>query len=62
MVCRAVLDLPEEQLGGMESVAIGEQFTVELNGGSPWGFSLQGGVDHRSPLRVGRVSVILLAS
>ena len=39
----------------MESLAVGEQFVVELSGGSPWGFSLQGGLDHRSPLRVGRV-------
>lgn len=33
-----------------------QEFTVELIGGSPWGFALQGGVDHRSPLKVGRVS------
>ena len=32
-----------------------ETFTVTLEGGSPWGFSIQGGVDHRSPLRVGKV-------
>ena len=32
-----------------------ETFTVNLEGGSPWGFSIQGGVDHRSPLRVGKV-------
>ena len=28
------------------------------NGGNPWGFTLQGGVDFRSPLRVGRVSFL----
>ena len=32
-----------------------EEFTIELQGGSPWGFALQGGLDHRSPLRVGKV-------
>ena len=34
------------------------QFLVAMEGGSPWGFTLQGGVDFRSPLRVGRVSLI----
>ena len=33
------------------------QFQVALEGGSPWGFTLQGGVDFRSPLRVGKVSL-----
>ena len=31
------------------------QFTVTLEGGRPWGFSLQGGLEFRSPLRVGKV-------
>lgn len=31
------------------------EFTVQLEGGSPWGFALQGGTDHRSPLRIGKV-------
>ena len=34
------------------------QFLVVMEGGSPWGFTLQGGVDFRSPLRVGRVSFL----
>ena len=34
-----------------------DQFTVNLEGGRPWGFTLQGGTDFRSPLRVGRVSL-----
>lgn len=34
------------------------QFLVAMEGGSPWGFTLQGGVDFRSPLRVGRVSFL----
>ena len=34
------------------------QFLVVMEGGSPWGFTLQGGVDFRLPLRVGRVSLI----
>lgn len=33
-----------------------EHFTVNLEGGRPWGFTLQGGTDFRSPLRVGRVT------
>jgi len=33
------------------------QFQVALEGGSAWGFTLQGGVDFRSPLRVGKVSL-----
>ena len=35
------------------------EFVVLLEGGSPWGFALQGGVDHRSPLRIGKVSKCL---
>lgn len=31
------------------------QYTVMLEGGRPWGFSLQGGLEFRSPLRVGKV-------
>ena len=34
------------------------QFLVAMEGGSPWGFTLRGGVDFRSPLRVGRVSFL----
>ena len=34
------------------------QFLVAMEGGSPWGFTLQGGVDFRSPLQVGRVSFL----
>ena len=34
------------------------QFLVAMEGGSPWGLTLQGGVDFRSPLRVGRVSFL----
>ena len=36
-----------------------ESFSVSLEGGAPWGFSIQGGLDHRSPLRVGKVSCYL---
>ena len=31
-------------------------FVVLMEGGGPWGFSLQGGTDFRSPLRISRVS------
>lgn len=34
----------------------GDGFTVQMEGGGPWGFSLQGGADFRSPLRISRVS------
>ena len=30
--------------------------SVELSGGSPWGFSIQGGADFRAPLKVTKVS------
>ena len=31
---------------------------VAMEGGCPWGFTLQGGVDFRLPLRVGRVNFL----
>ena len=31
-------------------------FSVVVEGGRPWGFSLQGGLEFRAPLRVGKVS------
>lgn len=31
-------------------------FMVLMEGGGPWGFSLQGGADFRSPLKISRVS------
>ena len=31
-------------------------FSVLMEGGRPWGFTLQGGLEFHSPLRVGRVS------
>lgn len=33
-------------------------FVVNLEGGGPWGFTLQGGADFRSPLKVGKVRVV----
>lgn len=33
---------------------------VELTGGSPWGFRMHGGVDVNQPLRISRVSVLLI--
>ena len=35
-----------------------DQFVVRLEGGKPWGFTLQGGADFRSPLKIGKVSVL----
>jgi C-terminal processing protease CtpA/Prc len=31
-------------------------FSVVVEGGRPWGFSLQGGLEFRAPLRVGKVT------
>ena len=33
------------------------EFEVFLQGGSPWGFRLQGGKEFRIPLRISRVSI-----
>ena len=33
-----------------------EAYVVVIEGGSPWGFGIQGGQDFRSPLRVKMVS------
>ena len=35
----------------------GDDYSVVMEGGRPWGFSLQGGLEFRAPLRVGKVSV-----
>lgn len=34
---------------------INDEFTVALEGGRPWGFTLSGGADFRSPLKIGKV-------
>ena len=34
-------------------------FTVVIEGGRPWGFTLQGGLEFRAPLRVGKVRIEL---
>jgi len=31
-------------------------FTVDLNGGAPWGFAIAGGVDKNLPVTVSKVS------
>ena len=35
-----------------------ESYSVVIEGGSPWGFGIQGGLDFRSPLRVKMVSYL----
>ena len=30
-------------------------FTIDLNGGAPWGFGITGGVDRNQPLTVSKV-------
>jgi len=34
------------------------EFEVYLQGGSPWGFRLQGGKEFRLPLKISRVSFL----
>ena len=35
-----------------------DEFTVLLEGGRPWGFTLHGGAEFRSPLKIGKVPII----
>lgn len=37
-----------------------ETFEVQLQGGSPWGFRLQGGKEFRAPLLIAKVSLEVL--
>ena len=36
--------------------SVSDEFTVLLEGGRPWGFTLRGGADFRSPLKIGKVT------
>ncbi|CAB1311856.1 unnamed protein product, partial [Coregonus sp. 'balchen'] len=36
-------------------VMVAEEVVVTLSGGAPWGFRLQGGVEHQTPLQVAKV-------
>ena len=38
------------------SLEMDNGYSVVVEGGRPWGFSLQGGLEFRAPLRVGKVS------
>lgn len=35
---------------------VAEEVIITLSGGVPWGFRLQGGVEHQKPLQVAKVS------
>lgn len=35
---------------------VAEEVVITLSGGAPWGFRLQGGVEHQKPLQVAKVS------
>ena len=35
---------------------VAEEVIITLSGGAPWGFRLQGGVEHQKPLQVAKVS------
>lgn len=37
-------------------VVMENSFSVVVEGGRPWGFTLQGGLEFRAPIRVGKVS------
>lgn len=34
---------------------VAEEVVVNLSGGAPWGFRLQGGAEHQKPLQVAKV-------
>lgn len=34
---------------------VAEEVIIILSGGAPWGFRLQGGVEHQKPLQVAKV-------
>lgn len=34
---------------------VAEEVIITLSGGAPWGFRLQGGVEHQKPLQVSKV-------
>ena len=35
---------------------VDKDFDIVIEGGRPWGFTLQGGIDFRSPLVIGKVN------
>lgn len=37
---------------------VAEEVIITLSGGAPWGFRLQGGVEHQKPLQVAKVCQI----
>lgn len=37
---------------------VAEEVIITLSGGAPWGFRLQGGVEHQKPLQVAKVSQV----
>lgn len=37
---------------------VAEEVIITLSGGAPWGFRLQGGVEHQKPLQVAKVRQI----
>jgi len=39
-----------------QTKGLGQTFDVVLSGGSPWGFTLQGGIEFRTKLTVQKVS------
>lgn len=36
---------------------VAEEVVITLSGGAPWGFRLQGGVEHQKPLQVAKVNI-----
>ena len=42
-----------------DNMAEDDSFSFVIEGGAPWGFRLQGGIEFRAPLRVAGVSLTL---
>ncbi|MEQ2276539.1 hypothetical protein XENORESO_010409, partial [Xenotaenia resolanae] len=38
---------------------VAEEVIITLSGGAPWGFRLQGGVEHQKPLQVAKLALNL---
>lgn len=52
--------MSDNSVESSSSLENGSDFNVVIEGSRPWGFTLQGGVDFRSPLVVGKVSHVAM--
>jgi len=51
-----------EHRGGRGGAAGGWLLKARLQGGAPWGFTLQGGREHREPLLISKVEPLPVRS